>query len=225
MSEIPSAGTEVLDERGKPGSDSQPPATRWPHLALSGSCPTASGVPAAVRRHVHRSGLESPCRARNPIWLLPYSPSLFPRKVAQRGENSRPLSPCGPGHRPAGGGKQKGFALGVEAGVVAVAVRGRVGQGQEGQGHGGLMHPGAVAGKKKSPAARWSRGPTDGRKEILTLNYKCAANPKEPFCTGDHMSDKPGQDTEKSKQAARPIFWFLGFAGIMIVGAIVYGVV
>ncbi len=39
------------------------------------------------------------------------------------------------------------------------------------------------------------------------------------------MSDKPAQDTEKSKQAARPIFWILGFASIMFAGLIVYGVV
>ncbi len=76
-----------------------------------------------------------------------------------------------------------------------------------------------------SRSGSMSRGLTDGRKEILTLNRKFAASPKEPFCTGDHMSDKPEQDTEKSKQLARPIFWFLGFAGIMIVGVIVYGVV
>ncbi len=39
------------------------------------------------------------------------------------------------------------------------------------------------------------------------------------------MSDKAEQDTEKSKQAARPMFWILGFVGIIGLGLVVYGVV
>ena len=37
------------------------------------------------------------------------------------------------------------------------------------------------------------------------------------------MSDSLRKDTEKSKQAARPIFWILG--AIMFVGLITYGMV
>ncbi len=57
------------------------------------------------------------------------------------------------------------------------------------------------------------------------MNCKCEANPNAPFALEIEMSDKLEQDTEKSKQAARPIFWILGFAGIIIVGLITYGVV
>ena len=39
------------------------------------------------------------------------------------------------------------------------------------------------------------------------------------------MSDKLELDAAKTTQTARPIFWFLGFAGIMLLGAIVYGVI
>ncbi len=39
------------------------------------------------------------------------------------------------------------------------------------------------------------------------------------------MSDKPEQDTENAKQLARPIFWIMGFVGIMLIGLVVYGVV
>ena len=38
------------------------------------------------------------------------------------------------------------------------------------------------------------------------------------------MSDKLELDAEKTTQTARPIFWFIGFAGIMLLGAIVYGI-
>jgi hypothetical protein len=57
------------------------------------------------------------------------------------------------------------------------------------------------------------------------LSYICAANPKEPFFTGDHMSDKPEQDTEKPKQLARPMFWVLGFVAVILLGLVVYGLV
>ncbi len=64
---------------------------------------------------------------------------------------------------------------------------------------------------------------TDGRREILTLNGKCAANPKELFRTGDHMSEKIDQDTEKSEQAAGPFIWILGLVGITLLGLAVAG--
>ncbi len=39
------------------------------------------------------------------------------------------------------------------------------------------------------------------------------------------MTDNLEQDTEKSKQAARPIFWIIGFVGIIIIGLMTYGMV
>ncbi len=37
------------------------------------------------------------------------------------------------------------------------------------------------------------------------------------------MSDKPEQDNEKSKQAIRPMFWIVGFVGIIGLGLVVLG--
>ena len=68
-------------------------------------------------------------------------------------------------------------------------------------------------------------GPCRLSRSITRLNRKRVANSKEFFCTGDHMSDKLELDAEKTTQTARPIFWFIGFAGIMLLGAIVYGVI
>ena len=67
-------------------------------------------------------------------------------------------------------------------------------------------------------------GPCRLSHSILRLNRKRVGNLKEFFCTGGHMSDKLELDAEKSTQTARPIFWFIGFAGIMLLGAVLYGV-
>ena len=60
---------------------------------------------------------------------------------------------------------------------------------------------------------------------LLIIKIRIIFFPRETFDTGDHMSDKLVLDAEIPKQTARPIFWFLGFVGILFVGAIVYGIV
>ena len=56
MSEIPSAGTEVLDERSKPGSDSQQPATTFAEQIQDAINQGASLD--ELRRHFHLSESE-----------------------------------------------------------------------------------------------------------------------------------------------------------------------
>ncbi len=56
MSEIPSAGTEVLDERSKPGSDPQQPATIFAEQ-IQDAIDSGAGLDW-IQRHFHLSESE-----------------------------------------------------------------------------------------------------------------------------------------------------------------------
>ncbi len=61
MSEIPSAGTEVLDERGKPGSDPQEPATTFAEQ-VQDAIDSGAGLDWIRRRfHLSESELRDYC--------------------------------------------------------------------------------------------------------------------------------------------------------------------